>query len=229
MAVFMNSSKVLARIDDIINQAKKYLYIVSPYINLSYDVERLMFLEKASKRGVKITIVYRLDNDKTYSELQQLFDFPNVKIIGCPELHAKIYANEYEAILSSKNLTTRIETCSIEVGVLFKNNEPIYDDLIKTAKNIADIKNAIEMLDNTDNESETDNHGYCIRCGKPIKLNLLNPMCPGCYRIWAQFADPSYVETFCHYCGKKAYDITFEYPMEFECYQKYMTSKKWYS
>jgi phosphatidylserine/phosphatidylglycerophosphate/cardiolipin synthase-like enzyme len=44
--------------------------------------------------------------------------------------------------------------------------------------------------------------GFCIRCGKEIKLNPERPFCSDCYKKWAVHNNFEYSERFCHACGE---------------------------
>ena len=48
-----------------------------------------------------------------------------------------------------------------------------------------------------------ENRGFCIRCGKPILKNSRRPFCNVCYKVWDMYKNKSYIENYCHSCGKK--------------------------
>ncbi len=225
MIEYLETHAIFAKLNNMLKNARQFIYIVSPFINLS-DGEQLMYLQNAAKKGVSITIVFRLGHNQTQKELKQLSDLPGIRIIGCPELHAKIYATEDAAILSSRNLTTRQEGCSIEVGVLFDSLEETYDELINSANNLACFSESKIIWDNSDKQPISDVLGYCIRCREQIPLNVTQPLCVSCMRVWSNFRDPNYPERFCHFCGKESDDISFGLPMEYNCYQQYLTLPK---
>ena len=145
---------------------------------------------------------------------------PEIKIIGCPDLHAKIYANEDMAILTSHNLTIRQNGSSIEVGVSYSRDEDIYEELMNSVKRIAQILDA-KVLTNNRKDKKDPFIGYCIRCGNVIPLFIGTPLCKSCYNDWKDLKEKQSKETYCHFCGKKAANISFNNPMEYACYQKY--------
>lgn len=231
MAEFLHTTHaVYSKLDDLIREARKFIVIVSPYI--SFEGPQLVLLKKAADNGVPITIIYRLDDNEAKKNLKGLSDFPGIKIIGCPELHAKIYATEDAAIISSKNLTARTTVYSVEIGILYERKEEFYDSLIETTEEIKAIQGSKILVDNSKHQSK-ELLGYCIRCGKRIiRLNRWYPLCPECYGDWSRYRNRDYVENYCHFCGKRAEDITFNYPVETGCYSKYLKAEEsqnsWY-
>ena len=120
----------------------------------------ILFGNSASTReddwspSLKIVIAYREEENCSPLERESLSflkRFPNTQLIPIPDLHAKIYANENEAILSSRNLTNRKEGCSIEVGVVFDNTELIYNNLIKTVERLKEYAK-VKGISSTNNE-----------------------------------------------------------------------------
>ena len=95
------------------------------------------------RRGVEITIVFRYftsseDAQKRSPFIDDTFELNNLRIISCPDLHAKIYVNEVRAILTSRNLYERKEGSSIEVGVRYNkvSDSKMYNDLLMLAREI---------------------------------------------------------------------------------------------
>lgn len=231
MAEFLHTThEIYSRLDEMIREASRFIVIVSPFI--SFEGQQLVLLKKAAEKGVQIRIVYRLDNTETERNLNELSDFPSIKILGCPELHAKIYATEDVAIISSKNLTARTTVYSVEVGILYEVGEEFYDMLIQTVNDIGAIPTTEILFDNTEQQRGGEQLGYCIRCGmKGIKLNKDYPFCTECFEEWNKHRNYSCVENFCHFCGKKAEGITYNKPVEIGCYSKYLEEERaqWYS
>jgi len=67
-------------------------------------------------------------------------------------------------------------------------------------------------------KKERATEGYCIRCGKEIKLNPERPLCYDCYKKWAEHDNPTYPEKHCHECGKKV-KTTLAKPLCSSCYK----------
>lgn len=218
MATFLDTQGIFSELNSMIKNANDFIVIVSPYI--SFDAEQLVLLKNASENGVPITIFYRLNDQNTEKELKKISMFPQVKIIGCPDLHAKMYANEEIAILTSHNLTIRQKGSSIEVGVSYTRNENIYEEIMDSVIRIAQIVDA-KIITNNRKDKKDPFIGYCIRCGIEIDLSITSPFCKSCYNDWKVLKNKLAKETYCHYCGKKANNISFNSPMEYACYHKY--------
>lgn len=62
-------------------------------------------------------------------------------------------------------------------------------------------------------------NGFCIRCKKPIKFDLLLPYCKKCYIIWNKYANKEYKEKYCHICGRSS-KSTLNKPVCHPCYKK---------
>ena len=223
MSDFLHTQQIFSVFDSMVRRSNGFIKIVSPYINL--DGEQSMLLRKAAERGIPITIIYRLDSMDTANQLEALSDLPGIKIIGCPELHAKIYATEEVAIMTSKNLTTRkSDCCSIEIGILFENGDDFYDDLLESVDDLEKIQRSKILVDNSaELEQFNTQSGYCIHCGKPINLNAEHPYCYNCFKE-LNSPDPETKEKYCHFCGKEAEGITFRYPVERDCYSNYLSA-----
>lgn len=214
----LDTHAIFAELNSIIEKANKFLFLVSPFIKM--DGEQLASLKAAVDKGFPVTIIYRLNDSKTLNELKKVSSFPNIKIIGCPDLHAKIYANEKKAILSSRNLTTRQEGCSIEVGVVFTKSEITYRNLIETVKKLMNVPNTETLVDN----QYRGELGYCIKCGKRVKIDINTPFCESCL-IQAKTEYKNTPQRYCHFCGKKA-EVCWYLPMEHDCYFEYMKTNK---
>lgn len=78
----------------------------------------------------------------------------------------------------------------------------------------------------SDPSDEKEEHkGFCIRCGKPIDLcldfNDPRPYCYSCYKEWNdEGRKENKIESFCHYCGKRAPRVSFLKPLERDCFME---------
>lgn len=74
------------------------------------------------------------------SDLEIFKEFSNVTIIYCKNLHAKYYANENEALLTSLNLLGKSMTQNVEYGIYFQNSklslEKLYVDSLSYTYNV---------------------------------------------------------------------------------------------
>lgn len=124
MAVFIKGNQLNAELEKIFEQAEYQLVIISPFIKLhSRFVDELK--NKKDHHELKIILVFGKNENKISKSLNNddfefLKDFPNIEIKYEPRLHAKYYANESTALLSSMNLYDFSQNNNIEFGILTK-------------------------------------------------------------------------------------------------------------
>lgn len=126
MAEFVKGNQLNAELEKIFENAETQLIIISPFIKLH---ARFIDVLKAKKdnHNLEITVVFGKNEDnisKSFSidEFNFLKDFPNIQIKYEPRLHAKYYANESAALLSSMNLYEFSQNNNIEFGILTKKS-----------------------------------------------------------------------------------------------------------
>jgi phosphatidylserine/phosphatidylglycerophosphate/cardiolipin synthase-like enzyme len=221
MAKFLTTSAVTYQVEKIIQEAKKKLVLVSPYIKTTKT-----FLERfkdASERGVQIIIIYG-KSELSPSEKKQLDSISTLKLYYFDNLHAKCYFNESEMVITSMNLYEFSEKNNREMGILVtkKFDEEIFNDGVKETHSI--IKSAEPIIDNTEPKKELIKNkpkkGFCIRCEKSTKYDFGQPYCYSCFQTWASFGNPFYEENVCHCCGKE--EITsMDKPLCYNCYNEF--------
>ena len=62
-------------------------------------------------------------------------------------------------------------------------------------------------------------YGHCIRCNTQIPYDPARPYCLECYDSWSEWENPSYIEKYCHSCGKRD-KSSMLYPLCRTCFQK---------
>jgi hypothetical protein len=122
MAIFLTGNELNTKLENIFEFANQHLVLISPYIKLH---ERYASVLKAKREDFdfKIIVVFGKNEDDFSKSMKQgdfnfFKDFPNVEIRYEKRLHAKYYANEDAAILTSMNLYTFSQDNNIEAGVL---------------------------------------------------------------------------------------------------------------
>ena len=119
MAELVTDRDLRHAIESVIRHAEKFVFIVSPYIDLDEDIKKAF--EHLKTEVIKI-IVYR-QSDKTgyksgisdYSR-EFLKSLPNIEMVAVKNLHSKFYINENFGIISSMNLT-KSSNHNFEMGV----------------------------------------------------------------------------------------------------------------
>ena len=108
--------QIPAEICDLIEGARKYVVMVTPYVDLWTRLTDS--IKVARKKNVFIQLHYRTKNgksevkDKTLKELEGL----GVKVNGIELLHSKLYLSDYSAIMTSMNLYQHSSEKSKEIG-----------------------------------------------------------------------------------------------------------------
>lgn len=138
MAEFVKDDDLNKAIIKIIENAKKKLLIVSPYIKL-HDRVKQALRSKIKSDKLEIYILYGKNEKKVHESLSPedynfFKSFPNICIKHEPRLHAKFYSNKYDSLITSLNLIDASQNKNIEAGVF------IEDSNIKTLLNRFDQK-----------------------------------------------------------------------------------------
>lgn len=137
MSKFITSSNLDNEIESIIREAKTKLLLISPYINLSDNIKNLL-RQKTSHPKLEIIVAFReewkdeknrgvnnVETDSKYKNLKELEvwkTFPNIRLVGLNNLHAKYYANENKGVITSLNLYRYSIKNNIEYGCLIRGN-----------------------------------------------------------------------------------------------------------
>ncbi|SFN37331.1 phospholipase D family protein [Salegentibacter flavus] len=121
MAEFLHGDDLNAELGRIFRECEEQLIIISPFIQL-HSRYRDALRTKIENPKLKITIVFGKNDEKIYKsfsneEFEFLKQFPNIEIKYEKRLHAKYYANEKSAILSSMNLYKYSQNNNIEFGI----------------------------------------------------------------------------------------------------------------
>ncbi len=136
MAKFLSGSALNAALEKILDTAQDRLILVSPYIKLHSRVKSSLLAHQKNP-NLEIIVVFGKNEDnvsKSISRLEVDFfcEFPNVKVLYAEHLHAKYYANEFDALITSMNLYEYSQNQNIEAGILLEfkllgNNSLDYD------------------------------------------------------------------------------------------------------
>lgn len=119
-----SDNEVTARVLDVIKSANQKIALICPYIDRVGHVEQE--LVKAAKRGVKILVVLRNDRGAIGGNKSKLaldwFSEQKIQVESVPNLHAKFYMNEKEAIVTSMNLLRSSWSGSLELGISLRGS-----------------------------------------------------------------------------------------------------------
>jgi hypothetical protein len=237
---YCRQKDIQSKIGSIIQDAKKFIIIVSPYITLDSTYKALLEMSIGNK--IPVTFYYRKDkmedNNDNFKDIKNFEHLPGVTMHGCPGLHAKIYMNEVDFLITSRNLYMKKGEESLDVGLFsnINNNKDIYLKIRQdlklfehtSFKNIHSSKkepvlkfNRVGFKNNVKNSRKPKNDGFCIRCGKPIPFNADMPYCSSCFSSWSRFEEMKYSENYCHKCGNVDADISMARPLCFSCWKSW--------
>lgn len=121
----------------ILRNAKKKITVVSPYNRRWDDVANE--LEKAHERGVRVTVYYR------EGTADPGLYWPTVDSLPVFRLHAKIYANERDVLITSLNVGENAMRKNREIGLL-----------IRDADLLSGINDYVDTLGNDDEDREDE-------------------------------------------------------------------------
>jgi hypothetical protein len=140
--------EIAGKIMSLISESKKYVVIVSPYYKMNYWVKLNRVIEEAKARKVAFFFFVRKGEWSSIAEVERIGYDP----IEIENLHAKIYFNEKEAILTSMNLNVSSDNNSIDIGMITQTEKEFadvfafYEDNIKSRSDLSKFEDNI--LDN---------------------------------------------------------------------------------
>ncbi len=157
MARFIEGNELNSELEKIIERAEKELIIISPFIKLHERIKDKLRL-KIDNESIEIIVVFGKNHDdknKSFSleDINFLKTFPNIEIRYEKRLHAKYYANENSAILTSMNLYDFSMNNNIEFGILTKKDSLIENFVGKVAGDSLDesaFNHFIGVIDNSE-------------------------------------------------------------------------------
>ena len=218
-------------------EAKGKLILLSPFLQLSKTLfERL---KDASKKGVKIKIIYGKDELKP-NEKNSLAELTNVELFFHENLHAKCYFNETKMVITSMNMYQFSENNNREMGILIdaKTETELFQKAINEAASIIEHSEIIplqkadrsyynqkstktKVTKDTWVAAQPPKLGYCLRCEERISYNPMKPYCKNCFSSWSKYENPTYNEAVCHCCGEFTNPVSLLSPQCSSCYKKF--------
>ena len=234
--------KVSGAVLDMIRNAEGELVLVSPYNNFWDHLKNELI--RATRRGVKITAIYRSKEDNT--DMTWLGDL-GALVYSVDKLHSKIYMNDSSILVGSMNLLESSSKNSRELAVSIENER----DQLEIKKYVHQImelgtqefpkaprsprsSTTPKVVRNT-TRKESDSltksvskvwnslvtavsGGSCIRCSEHLQYDIEKPLCATCYKAWSRYKRPDFEEKYCHRCGKKS-STSLAKPLCRVCYQ----------
>lgn len=133
MIQLLDTTPCSKKIEQILLGARVKVHLVSPFINPSS--RHVDAIRDCEERRVRVYISCRPDGIHPKSELSP----SNSKLVQwfySPNLHAKFYFNETEALITSLNLLGSSMVRNLEIGILVTRDEPLFERLMALNREI---------------------------------------------------------------------------------------------
>jgi len=122
MAEFITENDLNSALSDIFETADYELIVISPYIKLHERIKSIL-KTKLKNPDLSITVVFgKNENNVSKSMSKNDFEFfkqfPNIQIRHEKRLHAKLYSNDYDVLITSMNLYDYSQDTNIESGII---------------------------------------------------------------------------------------------------------------
>lgn len=114
---FIPPLEISSKLMTLIEEAKTELILVSPYVKIDNWGKMKSCIDRAIDRNVKITFIARKNAEQDLTYIKSL----KLNLILINDLHAKVYINDKNAIVTSQNITQSSDINSIEIGYLSEN------------------------------------------------------------------------------------------------------------
>ena len=230
MAKFLTTKLISSSLEELIQDADKVLYLVSPYLKLSKDFQELI---NSRNKNEKKTIIIYGKYELTPEQLKFLTGLRHVYLKFHENLHAKCYINDTKLIITSLNFYEYSMINNKEIGVLYDTSnsadQEIYTKAFEHIKFIEENSNdkPFELNaasssnspkpDSKEKKNEKDERpktkidkdsGFCIRTGVPVPFDIERPFSYEAYKKWNEYGDRDYSEKYCHFSGEDSGGLT---------------------
>lgn len=213
MAIILGTDGISEAIEDIMIDARNGVIIICPYLKISCRIKRL--LSSASDRGIKFLVIYGKDREMREDTRSFLESLDPMMILFLKDLHAKLYMNERQALVTSMNLHEYSQIHNEELGVLFDSTEDPdkFRQLQSYVIHLTEEAEEEYVSPSVDDEAESDDgtrfipeglECHCIRCGIVLPPTNSTVYCGRCMSVWAIYGNTRYTEAYgsCFICGK---------------------------
>lgn len=211
-SVFLDN-QVPDEILKIVTNASREVVFVTPYLGLWVHLENAV--EEAIARGVSVSFVVRAGERKQAEDLKWLRDH-KIHVHEAPNLHAKIYLNESDVLVSSMNIYGHSTINSLDFAIMVRNE----NDAMKFREHVTHMTDRFSPPSQPiPSGRRTAQEAFCIRDGTRIAFNVSKPLCDKCYPKWARYRNKEYGEKYCHSCGRPS-ETMFARPLCLDCYRQ---------
>ena len=180
----LKDGQIGAEILTLIRTAREQVILVSPYNRHGPALKHE--LENARQRGVRVEVYYREEQEDPTQEYSGL----GIQSFPVFWLHAKIYANEMAAIITSQNLTERSGENARDVGLLVRDTD-LFRDIRGYVESLlshgqspqATVHNGSrqDRQQAAATNSVSQSSQVCLVCGKTQPYDPTKPLCRDCW------------------------------------------------
>lgn len=150
----IGTSEISFSIEKIIKEADFYLILVTPFLKLH---PRLKILLENKLKEIKHCFIVFREKNISKEEFNWLKSLNNVKLINIPNLHAKCYVSEDNALITSLNLYEYSQINNLEIGIVLdpkKDSDSYLELLTELAVIINSGPERIDFSPVVDNHSD---------------------------------------------------------------------------
>ncbi len=128
MEILIETKELSKAIIDIIQSANERLFLVTPYLQFKTQEgkewhELIDALKGVQSRGVEIQVILRKNQQGDPLKVLEILRSDRLMKTLINDLHAKIYCNEKQALITSMNLYAHSYISNYEIGILINRDD----------------------------------------------------------------------------------------------------------
>ncbi len=209
---------------NVLEEAREHVVLVTAYLRPWIHLEQQV--KQAVERGVKVACILRdpdgpkRDQEKAKEAIETLRGY-GASVHVVPRLHAKVYLNESQAVVTSFNLVGGSHD-SVEFGVRIGDPDVVADCYERLVSYCPELKaGSTATAPETGSSERRSRVGFCIGCGSDsLGYDPTKPLCRDCYKASKRgTACDVLPNRVCHSCGV-THRATLEKPLCYPCYKQ---------
>jgi len=149
LAKFLKTTGVSHYLEQLIDNAKDKLYLISPYLKINSRIKST--LEDKDRMKIDIRLIFG-KSELQPEENNWLNGLRSIRTSFLKNLHAKCYLNESQAIITSMNLYEFSQINNQEMGILVNRDEDaelyndIYDEVMRLVRDSEEIEVTVAKI-----------------------------------------------------------------------------------
>jgi PLD-like domain len=215
---------------NVLEEAREHVVLVTAYLRPWIHLEQAV--KEAVERGVKVACIIRdpdgpkRDQEKAKEAIETLKKLrASVHIV--PRLHAKVYLNESQAVVTSFNLVGGSHD-SVEFGVRIGDPEVVKECYERLASYCPELKSGSTVKHSESRAAARPTKvGFCVGCGSDSQgYDPAKPLCRDCYKESRRgTACDVLPKRVCHSCGA-AHKASLEKPLCYDCFKQLSSAER---